>query len=188
MGRSDGPVVLLEQLAVAQATSDGWVTGASGLTERGLAPLVRVGLARMAGLAVRAELSAKARRPVLWAARLTDDGWDTLAYARARPVPAPREEQASPLYEISLRRSEMEALRRYLALGGQLRVPPAEGLDSAVQASHFDPDANRWIVHVDDEQRQSMARAFFLERHAGTQAAANRFARAYGVTYPAQLR
>lgn len=32
-----------------------------------------------------------------------------------------------------------------------------------------------------------MAYAFFLERHAGSQGPANRFARAYGAIYPPQL-
>ncbi|WP_193433240.1 DUF6417 family protein [Streptomyces luteocolor] len=184
MGRSTGHYALLQRMADTQGTATGWVTVGAGFDEHNTKPLVDQRLAQLATREDQAELSARAGRPVLWAVRLTDDGWDALLYIQAQPVPIPDEAAAPGLRKVALRRSEMEALRRYLALSGQLRQAPALGLQLAVEVARFDPGPNRWIVHVDDEQAQSMARAFFMERVAGSAAPANRIAREYGVTYP----
>ncbi|WP_190079370.1 DUF6417 family protein [Streptomyces longisporoflavus] len=153
-----------------------------GLDERATGPLVRLGLARAAPRAQRAELSAEAGRPVAWAVQLTDDGWDALLYARARAAPT-AEAPAPGLQQVGLRRSDLDTLRRYLALRGQLRRGPAPGLEAAVEAARFSVASNRWVIHVSGEQMESMARAFFLEGLGGSAGAANRLDRVYGVRY-----
>ncbi|MEU6764037.1 DUF6417 family protein [Streptomyces sp. NPDC046853] len=183
MRRSTGHDVLLQRVADMQRTTDGWATAGPGRDERAMGPLVRLGLARAAPPEQRAELSEKAGRPVAWAVQLTDDGWDALLYAQARAAPASVGAPAPGLQQVGLRRSDLDALRRFVALRGQLRRGPAPGLEAAVEAARFSAASNRWVLYVSGEQMESMARAFFLERLGGSAAAANRFARVYGVTY-----
>ncbi|MEU6990424.1 DUF6417 family protein [Streptomyces sp. NPDC046465] len=187
MGRSTGHYAQLQRVAHAQGDNDRWATTAPGIDERSVTPLTDLGLAELATPDVHAELTAQAGRPIPWAVRLTDDGWDALLYAQTQPAPGPRAEAPkSGLQEVALRRSEMDAVRRYTDLDGQLRTPPAPGLNTAIRAARFDTEANRWLVHLDDEQAQSLARALFLQRISGSAAAANRVAREFGVIYPAR--
>ncbi|MFJ2774792.1 DUF6417 family protein [Streptomyces sp. NPDC087300] len=190
MGRSTRHYAQLQRVADAQGDTDGWATVAPGIDERSVSPLTELGLAEAASPDAQAALSVRSGRPVLWAVRLTDDGWDALLYARTQPAPAPPVEPLAPGHqEVALRRSEMDAVRRYIGLDGQLRTPPAPGLESAVKAARFDMESNRWLVHVTDSQAQSLARGLFLERISGSAAAANRIAREFGVIYPPrQLR
>ncbi|MFF4549637.1 hypothetical protein ACFY1J_36330 [Streptomyces sp. NPDC001406] len=90
---------------------------------------------------------------------LADDGWDTLAYAHTHTAaPPPREAQpaqpAQPAHQhwIGLRRAEMEVLRRYLTVSPQLRVAPADGLQTVVEDARFEPAESRWIIHSDAAQ------------------------------------
>ncbi|MFG2650696.1 DUF6417 family protein [Streptomyces sp. NPDC048436] len=184
MGRSAAHDELLRRVAAGQGTTDGWATAAAGLDERVTAPLVRLGLARVAPPEDQAELSAQAGRPVLWAVQLTDDGWDVLLYAQARATSAAFEAPVPGLQKVALRRSDLDIVKRFLAVGGRLRRPPAPGLEAAVDAARYNAASNRWIVYVNGEQMRSMARAFFLERLAGSAAPGNRFARVYGEIYP----
>lgn len=183
MRRSAGHYALLQRVADVQRTTDGWAMAGPGLDERSTSPLVKLGLARVAPREEQAELSVKAGHPVPWAVQLTDDGWDALLYAQVRAAPAGVEPPVPGLQQVGLRRSELDALRRFLALGGRLLRGPASGLESAVDAARFNAASNRWVVYVSGEQMESMARAFFLERLGGSAAAANRFARVYGVSY-----
>lgn len=183
MRRSAGHYALLQRVADVQRTTDGWAMAGPGLDERSTSPLVKLGLARVAPRQEQAELSVKAGHPVPWAVQLTDDGWDALLYAQVRAAPAAVEPPVPGLQQVGLRRSELDALRRFLALGGRLLRGPASGLESAVDAARFNAASNRWVVYVSGEQMESMARAFFLERLGGSAAAANRFARVYGVSY-----
>ncbi|MGE6735651.1 DUF6417 family protein [Streptomyces sp. NPDC059900] len=183
MRRSTGHDVLLRRVADMQGTTDGWATAGPGLDERATGALVKLGLARAAPPEQQAELSAQTGRPVAWAVLLTDDGWDALLYARVRAAPAAVRAPAPGLQQVGLRRSDLDALRRFVALRGQLRHGPAPGLEEAVQEARFSAASNRWVMYVSGEQMESMARAFFLERLGGSSAAANRFARVYGVTY-----
>ncbi|MEV0529571.1 DUF6417 family protein [Streptomyces sp. NPDC050439] len=184
MRRSAGHFALLQRVADVQRGTHGWATAGPGLDERTTSPLVKLGLVRVAPREEQAELSAKAGRPVLWAVQLTADGWDALLYAQARATPPAVEEPAPGLQQVGLRRTELDALRRFVDLRERLRHGPASGLWSAVEAARFDAASNRWVVYVSGEQMQSMARAFFLERLSGSAAPANRFARVYGVSYP----
>lgn len=183
MRRSAGHYALLQRVADVQRTTDGWAMAGPGLDERSTSPLVKLGLARVAPREEQAELSVKAGHPVPWAVQLTDDGWDALLYAQVRAAPAAVEPPVPGLQQVGLRRSELDALRRFLTLGGRLLRGPASGLESAVDAARFNAASNRWVVYVSGEQMESMARAFFLERLGGSAAAANRFARVYGVSY-----
>lgn len=183
MRRSAGHFALLRRVADVQRTTDGWATTGPGLDERTTGPLVKLGLARVAPREEQAELSAKAGRPVLWAVQLTADGWDALLYAQVRAAPPAADAPVPGLQQVGLRRSELDALRRFLALRGRLHREPAAGLRSAVDAARFNAASNRWVVYVSGEQMHSMARAFFLERLSGSAAPANRFARVYGVSY-----
>ncbi|MFE6886819.1 DUF6417 family protein [Streptomyces sp. NPDC057694] len=134
----------------------------------------------------QAELSAKAGRPVLWAVQVTADGWDVLLYARRRDASATTVPPEPGLQKVAMRRTDLEILKRCVALSGQLRGGPVAGLEVAVEGARFHAPSNRWIMHVDGAQMHSMAYAFFLERHGGSAAPANRFARIYGVVYPPQ--
>ncbi|WP_353940268.1 DUF6417 family protein [Streptomyces sp. HUAS MG91] len=169
-----------------QGEQDGWVTAGSGLDARTASPLVRLGLVREAAAEDRAELSVGAGRPVRWAVQLTADGWDVLLYAHKRAAPAGVAVPEAGLQKVALHRSELDVLKRFIALGERLRYGPDQGLAAAVEAAQFDQSSSRWIVYVDGAQMKSMARAYFLERHGGSAAPANRFARIYGVSYPPQ--
>ncbi|WP_371525232.1 DUF6417 family protein [Streptomyces sp. NBC_01283] len=166
-----------------QRTIDGWAAAGPGLDERTTGPLVKLGLARVAPRDEQSELSAKAGQPTPWAVQLTADGWDALLYAQVRATPPPAGEPAPGLQQVGLRRSELDSVRRFLDLRGQLHQGPASGLRAAVEAARFNAASNRWVVYVNGEQMQSMARAFFLERLSGSPGPANRFARVYGVSH-----
>ncbi|MFC9932435.1 DUF6417 family protein [Streptomyces sp. NPDC127190] len=131
---------------------------------------------------VRAELSAHAGRPILWAARLTSYGHDVLTYTDASPVPV-RQCPAEGERLVELRPAEMDALRVYLSSGARLRVPPAAGLAERVRTACFDRAGNRWSLCLDEEQVKSVAYAFYLRSMCGSTAEANRFARQYGVVF-----
>ncbi|MGW2492340.1 DUF6417 family protein [Streptomyces sp. NPDC001606] len=140
------------------------------------------GLAEMADVLVRAELSAHAGRPVLWAARLTSYGHDVVTYTDASPVPV-RQCPAEGERLVELRPAEMDALRVYLSSGARLRVLPAAGLAERVRTACFDRARNRWALCLDEEQVESVAYAFYLRSMCGSTAEANRFARQYGVVF-----
>lgn len=189
MGRTkDHHYVLLEALRTAhRASPHGWVTETLGLSHHSVEQLVATGLAEWADLSERAELSAYAGRPVVWAARPSSEGLDILLYTEARTHPSPQQppspEPEPGHKEVALLPSEMTMLHLFLSLGGCLRHPPAAGLDEAVRRAEFRKESNRWLLHVTDAQIASIAYAFYLEGHRGHVTAANRFSRNYGITY-----
>ncbi|NEB80963.1 hypothetical protein G3I40_38000 [Streptomyces sp. SID14478] len=184
MGRREGYLALLHRVADGQGGPEGWATAEPGLDARGAAPLVTLGLVREARAEERAELSARSGRPVAWAVQLTADGRDALLYGRLRAAPVVAEAPHPGLQRVALRRTDLDVLKRFVELGDRLRHRPAPGLGAAVDAARFNAASNRWILYVDGEQMQSMARAFYLERLGGSAAPANRFARVYGVIHP----
>ncbi|MFC9931948.1 DUF6417 family protein [Streptomyces sp. NPDC127190] len=141
------------------------------------------GLAELADVLVRAELSAYAGRPILWAARLASYGHDVVTYADASPVPVRRQCPAEGERLVELRPAEMDALRVYLSSGARLRVPPAAGLAERVRTACFDRVGKRWALCLDEAQVESVAYAFYLRSMCGSTAEANRFARQYGVVF-----
>ncbi|MFJ8826902.1 DUF6417 family protein [Streptomyces sp. NPDC102467] len=184
MGRTEGHVALLQRVAETQRRPDGWATASPGVDARAASRLVRLGLARMATGEDQAGLATRTGQSVAWAVQLTADGWDALLYAHVRAAPAAAEVPEPGLQMVALRRSNLDVLKRFVALSGRLHRGPARGLEAAVDTARFHAASNRWIMHVDGEQMRSIARAFFLERIGGSAAPANRFARVYGVTHP----
>ncbi|MGW4985431.1 DUF6417 family protein [Streptomyces mirabilis] len=119
-----------------------------------------------------------------WAPRLTPYGHDTLAYGqscpRAEPSPG---EAASDRQLVELIPSQMAALRVFVGLTNQLRVPPADGLAEQVRTASCDHGIKRWRLYLTPEQMDSVAYGLWLHRMTGSAARANRFAREYGVEH-----
>lgn len=163
----------------------GWVLDADVLSmkqqARGLADR---GLVEIAGREDRAELSAWEGTVVLWAARLSPAGHDLLLDARSRPRPGNAvEEPGTGRRLVKLRPSQMAALRLFLGLAGQLRVPVAAGLAEQARTARCDHGARRWLLYLTDEQMESVAYGFWLHRMTGSAMEANHFARDYGITH-----
>ncbi|MFI6359293.1 DUF6417 family protein [Streptomyces sp. NPDC050743] len=154
--------------------------------QQGVESVAAQGLAELADREMRAELSAHEGRPILWAARLTPQGHDVLAYTDASPAPVV---QLQGLVDgeqlIELRPAEMDALRVYMSVEARLRVPQAEGLAERVRTACFDRPGNRWQLCLTAEQIESVAYAFYLRSMGGSVAEANRFGREYGVVFHA---
>ncbi|WP_405775550.1 DUF6417 family protein [Streptomyces sp. NBC_01538] len=144
----------------------------------------REGLVELADKETRAELSVLASRPVRWAARLTPYGRDTLTYAHARPPDVPDGPQPGPGERlVELRPAQMGAVRVFVSLANALATAPVEGLAERVHTASFSREDNRWRLSLNDTQIASVAYGLYLHRLTGSEAAANRFARDYGVAY-----
>ncbi|MFD7607700.1 DUF6417 family protein [Streptomyces mirabilis] len=141
------------------------------------------GLVELADPEDRAELSALEGRPVRWAARLTPHGYDTITYGRSRPRAEPSPGGEGPRQLVELIPSQMAALRVFIGLADQLRVPPADGLAEQVRTASCDHGIKRWQLYLTQEQITSAAYGFWLHRMTGSAAEANRFGREYGVVY-----
>ncbi|MFF8029611.1 DUF6417 family protein [Streptomyces sp. NPDC007896] len=130
------------------------------------------------------ELAGREGRPVRWAARLTPYGHDTLTYGccRLRAEPPPGGEEADR-QAGELIPSQMAALRVFVGLADQLRVPPADGLVEQVRTASCDHGIKRWRLYLTPEQMESVAYGLWLHRMTGSAAEANRFAREYGVVH-----
>ncbi|MFE2607849.1 DUF6417 family protein [Streptomyces mirabilis] len=132
----------------------------------------------------RAELSVLEGRPVRWAARLTPYGHDILTYGQSRPRAEPPPGEAGPDRQlVDLIPSQMAALRVFVGLTGQLRVPPADRLAEQVRTASCDHGIKRWRLHLTQEQMDSVAYALWLRRMTGSAAQANRLAGEYGVAH-----
>ncbi|MEH0588721.1 DUF6417 family protein [Streptomyces sp. B21-106] len=130
----------------------------------------------------RAELSAWEGRPVHWAVRLSPVGHDLLLYNRFRPSPTPTMPGPGQRL-VELLPSQMAALRLFVSLVDQLRMPVAEGLTEQTRTARYDPGAGRWRLCLTREQMESLAYGFWLHKEAGSAGEANRFDRTYGVLY-----
>jgi hypothetical protein len=179
---------LLEALRVLrdheEAAEHGWVLFGALRPDHYKAVEAAAGqrLVELADRVMRAELSARESRPVVWAARLTGHGQDVPLYAEASPTPEHRpEDPAADEQMVELRRSQMDALRVYVHLGARLHLPPAEGLAERVHTAR--QLGNRWVLYLDEEQIESVAYALYLRSVGGSVAEANRFARQYGVAF-----
>ncbi|MEU1449116.1 MULTISPECIES: SCO family protein [Streptomyces] len=84
---------------------------------------------------------------------------------------------------VELIRSQMAALRVFVGLADQLRVPPADGLAEQVRAASCDHGIKRRRLYLTPEQVASVAYGLWLHRMTGSAAQANRFAREYGVVH-----
>ncbi|WP_323138659.1 DUF6417 family protein [Streptomyces mirabilis] len=104
--------------------------------------------------------------PVLWAARLTPYGHDTLTYDQSRlPGRAP-------------------ARRGGSRLAGDGADSVADGGAARGGAGHLcDHGIKRWRLQLAQEQMDSVAYGLWLHRMTGSAAEANRFVREYGVVH-----
>ncbi|MFE2467631.1 DUF6417 family protein [Streptomyces mirabilis] len=169
-----------------QAAEHGWTLDTELLPphQQQVNALESQGLVELACREDRAELSALEGRPVRWAARLTPYGHDTLTYGCCRPRPEPSPGAAAPDRQlVELIPSQMTALRVFVGLADQLRVPPADGLAERVRAASCDHGIKRWRLYLTQEQMESVAYGLWLHRMTGSAAEANRFGREYGVVY-----
>ncbi|MCX4598377.1 DUF6417 family protein [Streptomyces sp. NBC_01549] len=169
-----------------QAARHGWTLDTELLLphQQQVNALENQGLAELAGREDCAELSALEGRPVRWAARLTPNGHDTLAYAQSRPRPESTPAETDPDRQlVELIPSQMAALRVFVSLADRLRVPPAEGLAEQVRSASCDHGIKRWRLHLTPGQVASVAYGLWLHRMTGSAAEANRFAREYGVVH-----
>ncbi|MFE5088617.1 DUF6417 family protein [Streptomyces mirabilis] len=169
-----------------QAVGHGWTLDTELLPahQQQVNALEIQGLVELAGREDRAELSALEGRPVRWAARLTPHGHDTLTYGCSRPRAEPSlggEEADRQVVELIP--SQMAALRVFVGLTGQLRVPPADGLAEQVRTASCDHGIKRWRLYLTTEQIASVAYGLWLHRMTGSAAEANRFGREYGVVH-----
>ncbi|MFD9566131.1 DUF6417 family protein [Streptomyces sp. NPDC059994] len=165
------------------ASGDGWVTPGERVPVPVVRSLAGLGLCELAPAELLPTLGRG--RQLAWAARLTVDGHDALVYQAARAAEATRQVAApqDPLLRaVAMRASDMDILRRYLALAPTLCRLPSKGLDEVVRAASWDAAKSRFTVWVTDEQVQGIAHAFFLERMAASSAPANRLGREYGIT------
>ncbi|MFD8007843.1 DUF6417 family protein [Streptomyces mirabilis] len=169
-----------------QAAGHGWTLDTELLPphQQQVNALENQGLVELASREDRAELSALEGRPVRWAARLTPYGHDTLAYGQSRPRAEPPPGEAAPDRQpVELIPSQMAALRVFVGLADQLRVPPADGLAEQVRTASCDHGIKRWRLHLTQEQMRSVAYGLWLHRMTGSAAEANRFGREYGVVH-----
>ncbi|MFG3590473.1 DUF6417 family protein [Streptomyces sp. NPDC047990] len=168
-----------------QAAGHGWTLDTEFLLphQQQARTLAGQGLVELAGREDRAELSVLEGRPVRWAARLTPHGYDALTYGRLRPRAEPTPAESGTGRPVELIPSQMAALRVFIHLAGQLRLPPAEGLAERVRTASCDHGIKRWRLHLTEEQIASVAYGLWLHRMTGSAAEANRFFREYGTTY-----
>jgi hypothetical protein len=90
---------------------------------------------------------------------VTPYGHDTLVYgqSRSRAEPSPGEAAASDRQVVELIPSQMAALRVFVGLTGQIRVPPADGLGEQVRMASCDHGIKRWRLYLTQEQMGSVA-------------------------------
>ncbi|MFI5825041.1 DUF6417 family protein [Streptomyces rishiriensis] len=166
-----------------QATGHGWALDQDlRQIKQRVFNLTTRGLVELADREDRAELSAWEGRAVRWAARPTPCGHDLLLYSRLRPQPVP-DEPGLGLRRVELIPAQMTALRLFVALTGQLRVAPAEGLAERVRGARREAGTNRHVLYLSPEQMESVAYGFWLHRMSGSALEANRFARDYNVAH-----
>ncbi|MDQ0962039.1 hypothetical protein QFZ66_005917 [Streptomyces sp. B4I13] len=184
MAYEDRTVTALEAVADRQRAADhGWALDWDlRPVKQRVFNLAARGLTELADREDRAALSAWEGRAVQWAARLTAPGHDLLLYNRLRPQPTAAAPEPG-LQRVELIASQMTALRLFTTLADRLRVPPADGLAERVRAAHRDTAVNRHVLHLTQEQMESVAYVFWLHRMSGSAREANRFARDYGITH-----
>lgn len=174
----------LRVLEAGEAVGHGWVGPRCGISAAVFRGLAGLGLCEMAPPEVLPTLGFG--RQVGWAVRLTADGHDALLYETDRsstPPQRPARPTDPALRKVTLPPGDMAVLRRYVALSARLRCPPAEGLEEALREAYQDAPGSRYEVWLTEQQMNTVARAFFMERVAGATAAGNRYAREHGAVY-----
>ncbi|MFE4998968.1 DUF6417 family protein [Streptomyces mirabilis] len=152
-----------------QAAGHGWTLDTELLPphQQQVNALEGQGLVELACREDRAELSVLEGRLMRWAARLAPYGHDTLTYGRSRPrAGLSPGEAASDRQLVELIPSQMAALRVFVGLADQLRVPPADGLAEQVRTASCDHGIKRWRLYLTQEQMWSVAYGLWLHRRA----------------------
>ncbi|MEU4685808.1 DUF6417 family protein [Streptomyces xinghaiensis] len=192
---TDGQWEVLERLAEAERAAETvrqcWIPVGGAVDGHAVRALVWAGLADSAP-AEEALLPGAPRPADTRAARISRDGLDALAWRHARthtapPSPAWAAKAADPAWrEIALQPAEMLLLRRYAHLLPDLAgaPAPAETLWEALTEAHFDRDANRWRLQLDDTGLAGLAHAVHLEALVGGVTHRNRLRRAYDLGHP----
>ncbi|MEV4506016.1 hypothetical protein [Streptomyces klenkii] len=184
MAIQDDQVKDLAALHEAQQTSAfGWATDGCGVRFAAVDRLRQHELVETADGDTLSRLASAQTRstPPQWAARLTREGRDTLAYLPVRRPQAPTTPTGSPrtgTREIALLPSEMDVLHLYLHIGDRLVKPPPPGLAEAVRTAQQTSGTQlRWVLHVTDEETDHIAYAMYLEGIAHSARPHNRLAR-----------
>ncbi|GHE25259.1 hypothetical protein GCM10018781_76460 [Kitasatospora indigofera] len=176
---------LLEELAAAHARAPGWLHGGHDEGDNrqrnsAVQALAREQLCELAP-AGRPELAGP--RGGGWAARITADGVLALQYRRRRDQPAPAQrpaEVADPaLVPLELLDSEMEPLRRFLAIPG-LGDARVVLVRDVVEQARAVPGGRRWQLTATAQQVEAIGFVLRLEALTGTARAWHRFLREYG--------
>ncbi|WP_327191189.1 DUF6417 family protein [Streptomyces xinghaiensis] len=192
---SDRQWEVLERLAEAEWAAETvrqcWIPVSGVVDGHAVRALEWAGLATTAP--AEEALTPDASRPApTRATRITPDGLDALAWRHGRthttpPSPAWAAKATDPAWrEIALQPAEMLLLRRYAHLVPDLTgaPAPAETLWEALTEAHFDRDANRWRLQLDDTGLAGLAHAVHLEALIGGVTHRNRLRRAHDLDHP----
>ncbi|MGW7171193.1 DUF6417 family protein [Streptomyces sp. NPDC054884] len=79
--------------------------------------------------------------------------------------------------------AQTTALRLFVSVADQLRVPPADGLVGRVRGARREPGTNRHVLYLSQEQMESVAYGFWLHKMSGSALEANRFALDYNLAH-----
>ncbi|MFE4599488.1 hypothetical protein ACFRKE_01360 [Kitasatospora indigofera] len=178
---------LLEELAAAHASAPGWLHGGhdEGDNRRrnsAVQALAREQLCELAPTG-RPDLPGPRGEGAGWAARITADGVLALQYRCRRnqpaPAPCPAEVADPALVPLELLDSEMEPLRRFLAIPG-LDDARVVLVRAVVEQARAVPGGRRWQLTATPQQVEAIGFVLRLEALAGTARAWHRFLREYG--------
>ncbi|MDQ0305809.1 hypothetical protein J2S46_000365 [Kitasatospora herbaricolor] len=176
---------LLEELAAAHASAPGWLQGdhEEGDGRRRNSAVQALARSQLCELAPAGRPELAGPRGGGWAARITADGVLALQYRcrRDQPAPAPRPaEVADPaLVPLELLDSELEPLRRFLAIPG-LGDARVVLVRDVVEQTRAVPGGRRWQLTATAQQVEAIGFVLRLEALAGTARAWHRFLREYG--------
>ncbi|MET9611646.1 hypothetical protein [Kitasatospora indigofera] len=178
---------LLEELGAAHGTEPGWLHGGheEGDGRRRTSAVQALAREQLCELAPAGcpDFPGPRGDGGGWAARITADGVLALQYRRRRnqPVPAPRPDGAADpaLVPMELLDSEMEPLRRFLAIPG-LGDARVVLVRDVVEQARAVPGGRRWQLTATQEQVEAIGFVLRLEALAGTARAWHRFLREYG--------
>ncbi|MFE3112644.1 hypothetical protein [Kitasatospora indigofera] len=179
---------LLEELEAAHADAPGWLHGGheEGDNRRrnsAVQALAREQLCELTPAGHPGLPGPRGGGGAGWAARITTDGVLALQYRRRRnqPAPAPHPVQAADpaLVPMELLDSEIEPLRRFLAIPdlSDARLVPVRDV---VEQARAMPGGRRWQLTATPQQVEAISFVLRLEALAGNARAWHRFLREYG--------
>ncbi|MFE4602013.1 hypothetical protein ACFRKE_14275 [Kitasatospora indigofera] len=176
---------LLEELAAAQPGAPGWLHGGhdEGDNRRRTSAVQALAREQLCELAPAGHPELAGPRGGGWAARITADGVVALQYRCRRDQPAPEPcpaEVADPaLVPLELLDSEIEPLRRFLAIP-DLDDARVALVRDVVERARAVPGGRRWQLTATPQQVEAIGFVLHLESLTGTARAWHRFLREYG--------